>query len=103
MATQKEATDLQRALKVCRGSFFSVGLYSMFINVLMLVPPLYMLQVYNRVISSRSEETLFMLTLVVVLYTSSDTVTFSWYSGTESKLCRLTTVMAPVVSSIENI
>jgi ATP-binding cassette subfamily C protein EexD len=66
MATQKEATDLQRALKVCRGSFFSVGFFSMFINLLMLVPPLYMLQVYDRVISSRSEETLFMLTLVVV-------------------------------------
>jgi len=66
MAAQKEATDLQRALKVCRGSFFSVGFFSMFINLLMLVPPLYMLQVYDRVISSRSEETLYMLTLVVV-------------------------------------
>ncbi|MDW5378233.1 type I secretion system permease/ATPase [Halomonas sp. HP20-15] len=66
MASQKEATDLQRALKVCRGSFFSVGFFSMFINVLMLVPPLYMLQVYDRVISSRSAETLLMLTLVMV-------------------------------------
>ncbi|WP_110631549.1 type I secretion system permease/ATPase [Salinicola salarius] len=66
MATQKEATDLQRALKTCRGAFFAVGFFSLFINLLMLVPPLYMLQVYDRVITSRSEDTLFMLTLVVV-------------------------------------
>jgi ATP-binding cassette subfamily C protein EexD len=32
----------------------------------MLVPPLYMLQVYDRVLSSRSTETLFMLSLVLV-------------------------------------
>ncbi|MBZ9540426.1 type I secretion system permease/ATPase [Modicisalibacter tunisiensis] len=66
MASRQEATDLQRALKACRGSFVSVGFFSMFINLLMLVPPLYMLQVYDRVIASRSEDTLFMLTLVVV-------------------------------------
>ncbi|MDF3918800.1 type I secretion system permease/ATPase [Salinicola salarius] len=66
MATQKEATDLQRALEACRGAFFSVGFFSLFINLLMLVPPLYMLQVYDRVITSRSEDTLFLLTLIVV-------------------------------------
>ncbi|SHE36967.1 ATP-binding cassette, subfamily C, EexD [Modicisalibacter ilicicola DSM 19980] len=66
MATRKEATDLQRALKACKGSFMTVGFFSMFINLLMLVPPLYMLQVYDRVITTRSEETLFMLTLVAV-------------------------------------
>ncbi|MBZ9566139.1 type I secretion system permease/ATPase [Modicisalibacter tunisiensis] len=66
MASRPEATDLQRALKACRGSFVTVGFFSMFINLLMLVPPLYMLQVYDRVIASRSEDTLFMLTLVVV-------------------------------------
>ncbi|WIX33787.1 type I secretion system permease/ATPase [Salinicola sp. JS01] len=66
MASRQEATDLQRALKACRGSFASVGFFSMFINLLMLVPPLYMLQVYDRVISSRSADTLLMLTLVVI-------------------------------------
>nr|WP_299240487.1 type I secretion system permease/ATPase [uncultured Halomonas sp.] len=66
MAIRKEATDLQRVLKACRGSFMTVGFFSMFINLLMLVPPLYMLQVYDRVITSRSEATLLMLTLVVV-------------------------------------
>ncbi|MHB0776578.1 type I secretion system permease/ATPase [Halomonas sp. WWR20] len=66
MATPKNATDLQLALKACKSSFLTVGFFSMFINLLMLVPPLYMLQVYDRVISSRSEDTLLMLTLVVV-------------------------------------
>ncbi|MGO1344038.1 type I secretion system permease/ATPase [Chromohalobacter japonicus] len=66
MASSQSPTDLQLALKSCRHSFVMVGFFSMFINLLMLVPPLYMLQVYDRVISSRSEDTLLMLTLVVV-------------------------------------
>jgi len=66
MAKQQDATDLQRALKACRGSFVSVGFFSMFVNILMLVPPVYMLQVYDRVLTTQSEETLLMLTLVVV-------------------------------------
>lgn len=66
MTIKKEATDLQRALKACKGSFVTVGFFSMFINLLMLVPPLYMLQVYDRVITTRSVETLLMLTFVVI-------------------------------------
>ncbi|MDR5875997.1 type I secretion system permease/ATPase [Halomonas sp. CUBES01] len=66
MAKQQEATDLQRALKTCKGSFMSVGFFSMFVNLLMLVPPMYMLQVYDRVLSTQSVDTLVMLTLVVV-------------------------------------
>ncbi|ADJ28221.1 type I secretion system permease/ATPase [Nitrosococcus watsonii] len=66
MAQQKEPSDLRRAFEVCKGSFFSVGFFSLFINLLMLVPPLYMLQVYDRVIITRSEETLLVLTLVVI-------------------------------------
>nr|WP_298249716.1 type I secretion system permease/ATPase [uncultured Halomonas sp.] len=66
MAKQQDATDLQRALKACRSSFVSVGFFSMFVNLLMLVPPMYMLQVYDRVLTTQSGETLLMLTLVVV-------------------------------------
>lgn len=58
--------DLRKVLRYCRGSFLHVGIFSLFINLLMLVPPLYMLQVYDRVITTRSAETLLMLTLVVV-------------------------------------
>lgn len=67
MAKQQDATDLQLALKACRNSFASVGFFSMFVNMLMLVPPMYMLQVYDRVLTTQSVDTLVMLTLVVVL------------------------------------
>lgn len=66
MLNSREGTDLQKVLSTCRSSFLYVGLFSLFINLLMLVPPLYMLQVYDRVITTRSQETLLMLTLVVV-------------------------------------
>lgn len=47
-------------------SFYFAGFVSLFINLLMLVPPLYMLQLYDRVLASRSQETLLMLTLIVI-------------------------------------
>nr|WP_319637444.1 type I secretion system permease/ATPase [Kangsaoukella pontilimi] len=43
-------------------SFF----FSIFVNLLMLTGPLFMLQVYDRVLGSRSEETLVALTILVV-------------------------------------
>ncbi|MBB3102470.1 type I secretion system permease/ATPase [Azomonas macrocytogenes] len=59
--------SLQVALKACKGSFISVGFFSFFVNTLMLVPSFYMLQVYGRAITSRSESTLVMLTLIMTL------------------------------------
>jgi len=64
---QKEKTDLEAVVGACRSSFMSVGLFSMFINMLMLVPAIYMLQVYDRVVASGSVPTLVMLTLVMLL------------------------------------
>lgn len=46
---------------------FAVGLFSVFVNLLMLTGPLFMLQVYDRVLSSRSFETLTALFILVVL------------------------------------
>ncbi len=46
--------------------FAHAGLFSLVINLLMLVPPLYMLQVFDRVISSRHEETLVLLSIAAV-------------------------------------
>jgi ATP-binding cassette subfamily C exporter for protease/lipase len=54
------------ALKAYKGILLSVGAFTALINVLMLVPSIYMLQVYDRVLSSQSETTLAMLTLMVV-------------------------------------
>jgi hypothetical protein len=44
----------------------SAGFFSLFINLLLLLPSIYMLQVYDRVLSSGSESTLLMLTLIMV-------------------------------------
>lgn len=66
MAKDQDATDLQRALKACRSSLASVAFFSLFVNLLMLAPPMYMLQAYDWVLTTQSGETLLMLTLVVV-------------------------------------
>ncbi|MDF9722949.1 type I secretion system permease/ATPase, partial [Serratia marcescens] len=46
--------------------FWTVGIFTAFINVLMLVPSVYMLQVYDRVLPSRNDITLLMLTLIML-------------------------------------
>ena len=58
-------SDLTRALKVCKSAFISAAGFSMVINLLMLVPSLYMLQVYDRVVPTGNKSTLLMLTLIV--------------------------------------
>jgi PrtD family type I secretion system ABC transporter len=67
MAHSKTYSELRRALGACRGYFWAVGLFSAAINVLYLASPLYMLQVYDRVVSSGSMPTLVMLTVVLLL------------------------------------
>ena len=61
------ASELAQALRHCRHSFQSAALFSFFINVLMLMPSLYMMQVYDRVLGSNSIPTLLMLTLLAVV------------------------------------
>ena len=46
--------------------FWSAAGFSLVLNVLMLVPPLFMLQVFDRVLASRSVETLLMLLVLAV-------------------------------------
>ena len=55
---------LTRGIKAARPAFFSAILFSLFINVLAFVGPLYMLQIYDRVLSSRNFWTLIFLTLI---------------------------------------
>ncbi|MPZ11263.1 MAG: type I secretion system permease/ATPase [Kiloniellaceae bacterium] len=57
---------LAEAFQDVRAAFVSIGLFSFFINLLMLTGPLYMLQVYDRVLTSGSEHTLVMLTVVAI-------------------------------------
>ncbi|AOM42312.1 type I secretion system permease/ATPase [Xenorhabdus hominickii] len=58
-----EITDVIRARSKV---FWTIGLFTAFINVLMLVPSIYMLQVYDRVLPSSNEMTLLMLTLITL-------------------------------------
>src|SRR5687767_2160746 len=57
---------LAAALRSCRRHFVAVAIFSALLNLLFLVPMLYMLQVYDRVIPTRGNLTLFFLTLVLL-------------------------------------
>src|ERR1700757_3938298 len=59
--------ELRRLLKRSQGYFVTAAIFSLAINLLYLAGPLYMLQVYDRVISSGSEITLLMLTIALLL------------------------------------
>lgn len=62
-------SELADALRRCRGAFIGIGVFTALINVLMLTGPLFMLQVYDRVLPSRSMPTLVGLAiLMAVLY-----------------------------------
>lgn len=60
------SNEILAALAACRRGFVSVGAFSAVINLLMLAPALYMLQVYDRVLASGNHMTLVMLTLMVL-------------------------------------
>jgi len=62
--TQVRMSAIGRSLHRSRKVFLSVGIFSLFINLTMLNGPLFMLQVYDRVLSSQSKETLAFLTLL---------------------------------------
>ena len=64
-------TDLQTALNTCKNSFLYAAGFSMVINMFMLMPTIYMLQVYDRVVGTGNKSTLAMLSLImIVLFTA---------------------------------
>lgn len=66
--TERSApTILKRALRHCRWQFAGAGLFSLFVNVLTLTTALYMMQIFDRVLTSHSLETLLYLSLIVGL------------------------------------
>ena len=66
MAVQRPLTPLNHAVSAARSALIPAGIFSLFINALALVSPLYMLQVYDRVLSSRNLMTLLFLTIIAV-------------------------------------
>ena len=61
-----QRSELTQTLWSFRREFVVVGVFSMVANVLMLSPTLYMLQVFDRVLSSRSELTLLAMSLITL-------------------------------------
>jgi PrtD family type I secretion system ABC transporter len=61
------SSTLKEALQSSRGAFLYVGLFSFFISALMLTVPLYMLQLFDRVLASHSIDTLLFLSLIAIL------------------------------------
>lgn len=57
-------SELREALNACRGAFVGVGVFSGMSNILMLTGAFYMLQVYDRVLPSRSVPTLVALSVL---------------------------------------
>ena len=66
MKPSSPGSELRTALSTLRQFFNRAVMFSVFVNVLVLAPTLYMLQVYGRVVNSRSTETLLMLTVLIV-------------------------------------
>lgn len=59
-------TELRAALWALRREFVVVGLFSAVANLLMLTPTIYMMQIYDRVMLSRSEMTLLAISLITL-------------------------------------
>ena len=57
---------LSKGLATCRRNLITVAVFSFFVNVLVLAIPVYLFNISDRVLTSRSVDTLAMLSLVVV-------------------------------------
>src|SRR5262249_24671191 len=66
VARDGPATELSAALASCRGAFVATGLLSGMSNVLMLTGAIFMLEVYDRVLPSRSIPTLIGLAVLAI-------------------------------------
>src|SRR5574343_43008 len=62
---QRGLNELRAARVEQNGLLVAAFIFSVFVNILMLTGPLYMLQVYDRVLGSRSEPTLVALSVLV--------------------------------------
>ncbi len=63
--TRQGAAELAAVRREGRALYWAVAIFSFFVNLLMLAGPLYMLNVYDRVLGSRSLETLIALSVLV--------------------------------------
>ncbi len=66
MAIDFKNSEMVKILAPLRSYLAASGVFSMFINILMIVPAIYMLQVFDRAVGSQSVSTLGMLTIIMV-------------------------------------
>jgi PrtD family type I secretion system ABC transporter len=105
----RKSDEIRRVLHACRGYFVTAGAFSLAINLLYLAAPLYMLQVYDRVISSASEVTLVMLTLALLMALSAlaglDSVRTRVLTRASIRLDRLLAgrIMSAVIEGAQNL
>jgi PrtD family type I secretion system ABC transporter len=67
VSKKPKSDELRRVIEACRGYFVTALIFSLAINLLYLASPIYMLQTYDRVVSSASEVTLVMLTVALLV------------------------------------
>jgi len=60
--------ELREVLKKFKKTFVQIGIFSFFINLLVLVAPFYMLAVYDVVMPSKSIDTLIFVTLIAIIF-----------------------------------
>lgn len=65
---EQDKSDLQLALKSMKKIFISLGVYSFFLNILMLAAPFYMLVVYDTVMPSQNMKTLLLVTVITIMF-----------------------------------
>ena len=82
--------ELAAVLGECRRAFLSVALFSAMVNLLMLAGPLYMLQVYDRVLTSKSVPTLVALSVFLI-------IAYGFQGGFEVLRSRLTVRIASLL------
>src|SRR5262245_53660313 len=65
-SAQAAPSELTQALQTCRGAFIASALFSGMSNILMLTGAIFMLEIYDRVLPSRSVPTLVALCLLAL-------------------------------------
>jgi ATP-binding cassette, subfamily C, bacterial len=105
VAHNSKSDEMGQVFTACRRYFVTALIFSLAINLLYLASPLYMLQVYDRVVSSASHVTLVMLTLVLLValgaLTSLDSVRARILTRASIRLDRLLSGRV-VAAAVEN-
>jgi PrtD family type I secretion system ABC transporter len=79
---QGKTSELREVLNSFRQHFIWAGVFSLFINLLLLTSPIYMLQIYDRVLSSRNVTTLVVISIGAMFM-------FMIYSALETQRSRV--------------